>query len=250
MVAVAKEFERDGRRVVQPKISQWDLKLRERKLFKSAESIPNWRLAEKTRRLLADTASHMSAEIPSQVGLAADEFDSAVARQFAGVATAGIAVRASSSALMLVACGYSIEAAGPLRRLIEAKLHARAVCDDDSGEYALRLVKGRGMGMSKLAQRYGEREEIDALSTIAHADTAALRLYEREGSLKGRGAPVQEAEFSVLPEPDIKRASSVLYVIAYETAGMAVVVAEIFGVALEIPSWIGAELKRLSEREG
>jgi hypothetical protein len=243
---MAQEYEEDGQRIIRPKITKWKLKQREQRLIASAEQIPNWRLADKARRFLADTAEHLSADIPSQVGQSLDDFDRDAGRQFASVAAGGLAVRASSSALMLVSSGYVVEAGGPLRRLIEAKLHCRAICDDETGQYGFRYLQGRAAGLSKLAQKYGERQEIETLSRVAHADTAALELYERPGSRKGDG-PIQEGEFSVLPEADVERAFSVLYVIAYETVGMAVVIAQVFEVLLQIPAWISGELKRLRE---
>lgn len=245
LATVATEHERDGRRVIQPKIAGWKLKQRERNLFEGAEVIPNWRLADKSRRFLADTTSHLSPETPSQVGKSLKDFDRQAARQFAVVAASGIAVRSAGSALVLIASGYVIESAGPFRRILESKLHAQAINDDQSGEYALRFLQGRGTGISKLAQRYGKKEEVELLSTFAHADTSGLRLLE-SGARRGSGE-VTETEINVLPAADPAKAVSVLYLISYEMVGMAALVAEVFGVGLEIPPWISRELQRLRE---
>lgn len=242
---MATEHERDGRRVIQPKIAGWKLKQRERNLFEGAELIPNWRLADKSRRFLADTTSHLSPETPSQVGKSLKDFDRQAARQFAVVAASGIAVRSAGSALVLIASGYVIESAGPFRRILESKLHARAIKDDQSGEYALRFLQGRGTGISKLAQRYGKKEEVELLSTFAHADASGLRLLE-SGARRGSGE-ISETEINVLPAADPEKAASVLYLISYETVGIAALVAEVFGVGLEVPPWIGRELQRLRE---
>ncbi|MGN6557015.1 MAG: hypothetical protein ACTHLH_03270 [Solirubrobacterales bacterium] len=240
---MATEYERDGKRMIQPKIASWKLKQRERLLYGEAEIIPNWRLADKSRRFLADTTSHLSPEIPSQVGKPLKEFDRQAARQFAVVAASGIAVRSAGSAVVLVAAGYAIESAGPFRRILESKLHAQAIKDDQTGEYALRFLQGQGTGISKLAQRYGQKEEVELLSTFAHADASGLRLLQ-SGARRGSGE-VSETEINVLPAADPEKAASILYLIGYETVGIAVLVAEVFGVGLEIPPWISSELKRL-----
>ncbi|MGN6257925.1 MAG: hypothetical protein ACTHN3_09300 [Solirubrobacterales bacterium] len=242
---MATEYKRDGRRVIQPKIADWKLKQRERSLFEGAEVIPNWRLADKSRRFLADTTSHLSPEIPSQVGKSLKDFDRTAARQFAVVSASGIAVRSAGSGLVLIASGYVIESAGPFRRILESKLHAQAINDDQSGEYALRFLQGRGTGISKLAQRYGKKEEVELLSTFAHADASGLRLLE-VGARRGN-SEVSETEINVLPAADPEKAASVLYLISYETVGIATLVAEVFGVGLEIPPWISRELQRLKE---
>jgi hypothetical protein len=242
-LCMAKEYARDGRRMIQPKIADWKIKQRERQLFGEAEIIPNWRLADKARRFLADTAGHLSPETASQVGKTLKQFDPQAARQFAVIAASGIAVRSAGSALVLVASGYVVESAGPFRRILESKLQARAILDDESGQYALRFLQGRGTGISKLAQRYGQKEEIELLSTFAHADASGLRLVE-SGVRRGSGE-VSETEFSVLPAADPKKAISILYLVAYESVGIATIVAEVFGVGVEVPPWISAELKRL-----
>lgn len=242
---MAREYERDGHRVIQPKIADWKIKQRERQLFADAEVIPNWRLADKARRLLADTAGHLSPEIPSQIGKTLRQFDPQAARQFAVIAASGIAVRSAGSALVLVASGYVVESAGPFRRILESKLQARAILDDESGQYALRFLQGRGTGISKLAQRYGQKEEIELLSTFAHADASGLRLVE-SGVRRGSGE-VSETEISVLPAADPEKAISILYLVAYESVGITTIVAEVFGVGVEVPPWISAELKRLKE---
>jgi hypothetical protein len=159
---------------------------------------------------------------------------------------AGIAIRSAGSVLVLVSSGYIIEGGGPLRRVIEARLHCQAINDDNRGEYALRYLKGKGMKLSKLAQKYGQRREVDALSAAAHADARLLSLLSDPNAVTGEGE-VEEGEFSVLPFRDVGMAQSILYVVAYETVGVATTVVEAFGAALQIPPWISEELKRLGE---
>ena len=223
---MATEIERDGIRYIQPKIASWKIKDRERELFASAEEIPTWRLADKTRRMLGDLAQHVSGETPPQVGAKTlADFDRSAARQFASIAAAGIVVRSSSSVLMLTSTGYVVEAGAMLRRVIEAKLHCRAISDDESGEYALRYLQGKGSGLSKLAQKYGNRDEVDTLSKLSHADNRSLRLVESR-FIEGDGI-VQEGEFSVMPARQPEWAASLLYVVAYETAAMCALLVEV-----------------------
>jgi hypothetical protein len=61
---MATEYEEDGVRIVKPSLSEWRLKEHEKWLLEQSDSIPNWRLADKCRRLLADTTSHLSASLP------------------------------------------------------------------------------------------------------------------------------------------------------------------------------------------
>lgn len=239
---MADEYEQDGKRVVKPKISDWTLKQRERELFASAEEAPNWRLADKARRLLADASYHLTDDVPSMVDVPLEELDTAIVRQSALISISGIVVRSIGSAMAMISCGYLPEAAGPTRRVLEAKLNAQAVLDDSTGQYAIRYLQGRPRGVTKLAQKYGATEDVKLMSLLAHADVRGLILAYIEPA-KGTG-DVREGEFSVLPFRDEEHAHFLLYTLAYEAAAMCAALAEAFGVAVEIPAWVSGELMR------
>lgn len=242
---MAEEFERDGERVVKPRIAEWRLKERERELFAGSDQIPNWRLADKARRHLADASFHFSEQLPSMVDVPAEEIDPKVARQSALISASGIVVRSVGSGMAMISCGYVPEAAGPTRRVIEAKLNAQAILDDPSGQYAIRYLQGRPRGVGKLAQKYGATEDVKLMSLLAHADVRGLILLYT-GPPKGAG-DVKEGTFSLLPFRDDDHAHFLLYAMAYEAVSMSAALAEAFGVAIEIPAWVSGQL--LSARE-
>jgi hypothetical protein len=242
---VAKEFEKDGMRVVQPQVTNWKLKERERVLFAKADTIPNWKLADKARRLLADMSHHLSPEVPSMVGRTLTDIEPTAARQFALIAVSGIVVRSVGAGMNLTACGYLPEAAGPARRGLEARLHGQAVLDDPSGQYAVRYLQGRGRRMTKLAQQYGAIQDIEILSQLTHADARGLQLLYT-GPPEGDGDFV-EGEFSVLPFRDEAKAPLILYILAYEAGSICAGLADAFGLTVQMPPWVSGELIRMRD---
>lgn len=241
---MATEIRRDGMRVIQPKMTQWKLKELERRLFASAGETPNWVLADKARRLLADMGHHLGGEIPSLTGIPVEKVDRAVLRQAAVVSAAGITVRSVGSGMALIACGYFPESGGAARRGLEAVLNARAVLDDPSGEYAIDFLKGRSRSLKKLAGKYGNAEDIAIMSRLAHADVRGLALLNI-GPAVGE-EEIRETEFTVEPLRDDERASRALYMLAYDAVTACVALAEAFSVVVQIPPWVSGELQRQS----
>lgn len=242
---MADEYELDGRRVVKAKIARWQIRQGERALFESADQVPNWRLADKSRRLLADFCHHLSGKLPSIVGSPLKDVDRDVLKREALISAASIIVRAAGSGMANIACGYQPESAGPARRAFEAKLNARAVVDDPSGEYALRYLQGRSRGLQKLADRYGGGDDLPLLSQLSHADVRGLsRLYVKPPRISDQ---VTEGEINLMPSREDQSAGLVAYLLAYEAVEMCSILAEEFGIAFEVPPWVSGELHRQGE---
>jgi hypothetical protein len=212
------EDDRQEIRIVRPKIAAWKLRAWEEKLFASAAEIPNWKLADKARRLLMDLDYRLSQLIPEPQADRPAEIPPQVAKQVAISSLSGITIRSCGSAMSLVACGYVLEAGGPARRGLEAKLRARAVLDDDSGQHARDWLTRPMQGWKKLAERYGSARDLEFLSVFAHADARGL-IPLHAGPPGGYGeGEVRETNIDLRPsrrEPD---ASRMLSALAYEFA--------------------------------
>lgn len=236
----------EGGTIIKAEIGRWKIKNEEKALFTRAEELPNWRLADKARRMLADLDWYFSDQLPETAGLKTEELDSGVVRRSAVVGAAGIAVRAASSAMALVSLGYGPEAASPLRRLVEAKLNMEAILDDETGQYALRYLQGRPRGTTKLAQRYGNAGDIDLLSILTHADVRGLTpLHVGEPK---RSTEVVETTFSVMPFHRSTEAEFLLHAVAYECGALCAGLADAFEVTIEIPPWISGQLKLMRDK--
>lgn len=248
MTSSTDENDETDPRIVRPRGAQWNLAQIERELFLTADKVPNWRLANVARKTLLDTSAQLSVETPLPDVKRVEDIDPESVRRFAIVALSGIAVRASGSALMLVSTGYQTEAGVHLRRLIEAKHRALAVLRDHSGEHARQWFAGRPPGSAeRLARKYGDSRELALLSAFAHADVRSLHpLHTLIGNSRG---PLEEAQLDVRPSRDPRKAGWILYGVAYETVPMCVILAEAFGVAFEMPRWLGHKLKRLKDLE-
>jgi hypothetical protein len=229
---------------IKPRIAEWRLKQDEARLFERREEIVNWRLADKCRRVLAETSRQLSDAIPDVIVTTNEELRP-YARQYAAVSTCGIAVRAAGSVLAQVGAGYVVEAGGSLRRIIEARMNLEAVLKDPGPGYAVRFLQGRGSKLGTLSGKGKNRLEVDALSKLTHADVHALRFLAARRD--GVGTEVDRGEYNVWPAVDPAMAESILYVVAYETMAIAAAACEVFGFGIEIPPWIANELKRLGE---
>ena len=203
--------------------------------------MPNWRLANTARKTIADLVHKLSDEMPSIGQASISDLEPIVAQRIAGIQLSGLAVRSAGAVLALVGAGYEPEAAGPLRRIIEAVLRIRAVIDDPSGEHAKQWLSGRPQGkVERLAQRYAREEELRNLSVHAHADTRALLMVMIPPGWNLRHP--EDGYFDIRPSRDIHRAEEILYATAYETGSLAGALAELFTVTVEIPQWLSEEL--------
>ncbi len=229
--------------IIKPTGGQWMLAQTERELHVTAQDVPNWRLANKARKMLADLVHQLSESVP-KLGQPEGPLDATIARQIAGIQLAAIAVRSTGAVLVLVGTGYQPEAAAPLRRLVESVLRVRAVLDDASGEHARSWLDGRPQGTTeRLAQRYAQTDEVRILSVLAHADNRAL-LPVVQGDI---GSP-DESAVDIRPSRNTRDAERILFTAAYETSSHAGSLAELFEVTVQMPSWLSGELKRSRAR--
>jgi hypothetical protein len=237
------EFEDlNGQRILRPKIANVRFKERERSLFEGAENLPNWKLADKSRRILADVNRYLSSSLPPRPrNTPLEKLDSAMLREAAGISAAAITIRAAGSGMALVSCGYVIESGQALRRAQEARLHAQMVYDDPSGRYAVRFLQRKGWTLSKLAQRYGVRQDIDTLSTLAHADVHGLHLLGFEKDSREPGSVAIDTR----PNRDDEQAGIALYLLAQASLQMTRLLSLIFEIDVEVPPWISTEIERI-----
>jgi hypothetical protein len=231
--------------LIKPRIARWNPKEHEKLAFEQRESIPGWRLADKSRRMLGDTTNQLSESLPAIAASEASELQP-WANRFAAVEAAGIAIRTGGAVLAQVSCGYVIEAAAALRRIIEARLNLSAFLADPSGTYALKFIEGRPSRLSTLAKRHGSRQEIDALSQLNHADSRTLDLFWDPTMSRQEGA-ITYGKFHVFPQVVEEKALSLLYVVSKEFVGVAETVCEVFGAEIEVTPWVRQELLRLDE---
>jgi hypothetical protein len=230
---------------IRPQISRWDLKERERRAFEERGAIENWRLADKSRRMLADVSHQLNEALP-EVSAEGPEELRPFANQYATVDACGIAVRTGGAVLAEISCGYVLEAAAGVRRIIEAHLHLRAILADPGGSYALKFIEGKGSKLAKLTAQHGRKEEIEALHRLSHADSRALRVLWEPKRTSTAGA-VTIGHFHIFPAVDPDMARSLLYVLAKEMVGVAETASEIFGRTVDVTPWVRTELDRLSE---
>lgn len=240
---MAEEYaDSDGRRVLRPRIAAVRFKDAERRLFERAESVPNWKLADKARRVLADVNRHLSAGLPPRPpDTALDDLDPKMLREAAGISNAAITIRAVGSGMALISSGYVVESGHSIRRAQEARLHARKVLDDATGNYASRFLQRRGWGLSKLAQHYGVRQDIDVLSALTHADVHGLMLLGFEQDSHGPGSIAIDTR----PRRDDEKAADALYLLTQASLQMTRILSLIFEVDVEVPPWISAEVDRI-----
>jgi hypothetical protein len=247
---VTKQSQAISQRVLRPKTGGWKLKQAERDLFESAEQIPNWRLADKSRRLLMDMVFRLSNDAPKVEAKTVNEAPAALVRQAAVVSLAGLTVRAAGSSLALISCGYVPESCGPARRALEASLRAQAVLADESGQHAREWLVGKPMGSAeRLAQRYGSSDDLRRLSLFAHADVKGLApmFCGPPGTGAGVEGGIAEVNLDLRPSRDSNAASFMLHSAAHTSVMMCAALAEAFEVAFEIPPWISSELIRMKD---
>ncbi len=230
---------RDEPRVIEPNLKLWPFKEREKELFGSAASdIPTWRAANQARKYLAGVVAELanSIDVPA-APLPIQGLDAEIARRVACVNLGGIIVRGTSAIMSLVGCGHEREALGIARITLEALIRGRQTADDPSGEVARKLLKGQPpRSLKQVAQHYGDKGDVEFLDRFAHADLIGLLpvMTPRPGS--------GEAELELMPQRGgVGPANQLLN--AAHTAGMfSVVLAEVFGVGVQLPRYLGEQL--------
>ena len=236
----------DHRRPIRPQLSRWDFKEHEEHAFGQRESIPGWRLADKSRRVLADACHQLDKSLPDIGADGPDELRP-WANEFAALSAAGIAIRTGGALLAQVSCGYVVEAAASLRRIIEVRLNISAFLADPSGSYGLKFIEGRPSKLATLSKRHGGRQEINALSQLNHADSTTLELFWDRDQERQRGA-ISYGKFHVYPQVIEEKALSLLFVASKELVGIGRGICEVFDVELQVTPWVLQELHRLDEQ--
>lgn len=204
-----------------------------------ATELPNWRLANTGRKVLADTVRQLSTVADPLPDPLPTTIPAHHARHVAALQLGALAVRSSGGAMVLISTGYEPEAVGLVRRLIESVLRARAVVDDTSGEQARQWLNGRPRGSAeRLAGKYGQGDDIRLLSVAAHADSRALKPVLVNDA---DGEALEMRPITITPlTPEL------LYGVAYESTKLAVLLAaDLFGRPLDIPPWLSLELQRI-----
>ena len=195
--------------------------------------------------MLADTSQQLDESLPD-VDAEGPDILRPWANEFAAISAAGIAIRTGGALLAQVSCGYVIEAAASLRRVIEARLNVSALQADPTGDYGLRFLEGHPSKLATLTKQHGSRQEIAALSQLNHADSSTLELFWDPNLERQRGA-VTYGKFHVYPQVVEEQALSLLYVASKEFVDIAQGICEVFGAELEVIPWVRQELRRLDD---
>jgi hypothetical protein len=230
--------------VVAPKLGEWQYFAAEETHRSQRNDMPNLRMANIARRHLAAVVHELS-ERNCLVGWhELDDLTVADVHRLATTELGLLGVRAASSAITLVISGYAVEAGVHLRRLIECTLRSRALLDDNSGENARMWLRGRARpSAARLANRYGNEEELNLLSIVAHADRRGVALLHAD-DLSADGI----ATVPLMPHRSRIHEEAVLYGLAYESGMLSAGLAQAFGVAVQFPGWLSGELHRARER--
>lgn len=224
----------------EPRLTDWNFAARERDLFAACQKIPTWRLANQSRRLLADVVKQASDLIPTPTAETYAELPADDARQLASTQLGALLVRSTGSVLMLVSTGYEREALGPARIGVEALIRARQANDDPSGGAARSILQGRRPGSLKsAAQRYGEEAEIRFLDRFAHADVLGLLAI---GVRRNQDGPAVEMDLELRPQRGVMRPASQLLTTARTATMFCALLAEVFTRPVQIPAWISGQL--------
>jgi hypothetical protein len=231
-------------KIVRSKLSDWNFGPREEALFESAKKeLPTWRMANQARRHLAGVTAELMNGIPApEKSISIGEINATLARGLASVRLGVIVVRTTSAIMSQIACGHEREALADSRTILEALIRCRQVADDKSGDAARKLLQGRKPGTLKAAaQRYGDHKDVELLSRFSHADLLSLVVVEtrREGGF--------EADIEMLPKRGNVRPIFQLYSAAYAATAFSCVLAEIFEVTVEIPTFLSGQLQHFTE---
>lgn len=224
--------------LVAPRVSHLQFFGVEEQLRAERNNTPNYRLANATRRYLAGVVETAS----SRHGLVGEhqltDLNVAQLKQVAISQLGVLAVRSASAAITLLISGYEVEASVHVRRLIECNLRGQAILHDSSGQHAHEWLQGRARpSAERLAQRYGNSEDLTLLSISAHADARGLALLHAPDLATDGIATVP-----LTPYRSATFIRALLYGVAYETGMLSAGLAEAFGFVIEIPPWISQEL--------
>jgi hypothetical protein len=233
----------DEPRVIIPDPKPWKFAERERLLRESAQKLPTWRVANQARRHLAGMVKAVSDELETPAERTPIKKASAdLARKVAAVNLGTIIVRSTGAIIALVATGHERESLAHARISLEALVRGRQMADDKSGDVARQLLAGRKPGtLDAAARRYGEEEDVRFLNRFSHADVLGLLV----GST--RGANEIEFDIELLPQRGAAGPANQLLHAAHHASFFSVVVAEVFGVGMQLPPYLAGQLSHFNE---
>lgn len=153
--------------------SFYDFEARERECRESAilDLAEPLVLANAATGCLAHLAWHL--EVPESP---VDPMPTRVAQRAAVLGLTLIGIRTSRALILLVRCGWEVEAHGLKRRLTESRLRVQHIEGDESGEAARQWLDGRGVNANTLAARFNAKDPWALFSSGSHADVRSLRL--------------------------------------------------------------------------
>jgi len=219
---------------------RWQFAAAEEALWQRRKKLPNYRMANTSRRYLAAIVDQLGTSRALPGSWQPEQLSPQQKQQGALLQLGILAVQAASSALVLVAAGYEVEATAHIRRLVECSLRGRAVLADASGEHALQCLQGRPPGsLDHLAKRHGGGVDVAALSISAHADVRGVSMLRVPGSDQGG---VEEVRLGPVRDP--VRAGTVLLSAGYEAFALASGLAQAFEVSLAVPPFLVGELRK------
>lgn len=247
MFELVSKIERDVK-PLKLKTSDWKFNDLEEAHFAERRTIPTWKVANVSRRLLAAATSELGTSGEELSGTAVTEVSALAAQQVATIQLAAMTVRSTGAVMMLIAAGYERESFMPMRVLFELGLRASQVFDDGSGEAARNILLGQPRGSVKsLAHRYGNKQTIEFLDRFAHADASTMM------ALSLPAQRVQDADEGVItvnlaPNRSTAKPASQLFAAALICGQLTAHLANLFDVEILMSPWLQSELLHWAER--
>jgi hypothetical protein len=230
-------------RVIEPDLKLWPFAKREKALHESASDIPTWRAANQARKYLAGVIAELANDLEVPLSpLPIAGLDAEIARKVATINLGGIIVRGTSAIISLIGCGHEREALAITRITFEALIRGRQAADDKSGDIARRLLKGESPGgLKRAAQKYGESGDVEFLDRFAHADLIGLMVVMTPVSDRG------ETNLEIMPQRGGVGPTNQLLNAAHTATMFSTVLAEVFGVGVQIPRYLAGQLLHYNE---
>ena len=220
----------------------------------AGEGLEPWAIPEEEERLrarapkelpalaVADTATRLLAYVLQHAGFDAPHADPPPASYWRAKALlyiGALAFRVARTSLTLVAMGYTPEALGFKRTLIELHSRAQKIERDQTGEYARQWLEGRAGKPSKAVSEFTPRDLWSNLSYSAHADHRQVEQFFAVSHDDGSTSVV------VAPERIVARDDGTLTLVASELRDIAVLIAKVHGARLTGIERIDAQIRAL-----
>lgn len=206
--------------VIRPRVLGWQFAQRESQVFEQRERIPTWKLADKSRRILADTLRQLSSGMPAEgAPWSADEFATGSARENGDPARL-----ARGPELFGPDRAYLVRVRG--RGLWTGAKRVGRDAEDKTGQrrrvrhYARRVLCGRApRNLKALAEKHGSAREIKLLDKFAHSEVRMLLpLSDRDD----REASDPESRIDLHPTRGQVRPAAQLHEVSYVAVHAAV----------------------------